>query len=88
MSGIIKLLGKIKRKYDSFKKNEYGGDAVNNILMLVITIVIIALLLLFAISQLELAKQGILDLFEIPQSSYINSFHFIKSHKEYFSIIL
>lgn len=80
MSGIIKLLRKIKRKYDNFKKNQYGGDAVNQILMLVVTIVIIALLLVFAISQLELAKQGALDLFEIPQGSYINSFYFIKSH--------
>ncbi len=80
MSGIIKLLRKIKRKYDNFKKNEYGGDAVNQILMLVVTIAIIALILVFAISQLELAKQGALDLFEIPQDSFINSFYFIKLH--------
>jgi len=88
MTYIIKILRKIKRKYDNFKKNEYGGDAVNNILMLVVTILIIALILVFAISQLELAKQGILDLFDIPQGSYINSFYLIKSHNEYFSIIL
>jgi len=86
MSGIIKLLRKIKRKYNNFKKNEYGGDAVNQILILVVTIVIIALLLVFAIAQLEIVKEGIFDLFEIPQGSYINSFYLIKLHNEYFSI--
>lgn len=88
MLGIINILRKMKRKYDRLKKNEYGGEAVNNVLMLVVTILIIALLLVFTISQLELAKQGILDLFEIPQGSYINPFYFIKSHNRYFSIIL
>lgn len=88
MSGIIKILRKIKRKYNNFKKNEYGGDAVNQILILVVTIVIIALLLVFAIAQLEIVKEGIFDLFEIPQGSYTNSFYLIKSHNEYFPIVL
>ena len=78
----------MKRKYDNFKKNEYGGDAVNQILILVVTIVIIALLLVFAIAQLELVKQGVFDLFDIKLSSYVNPFYFIKSHNQYYSIIL
>lgn len=80
MSGIIKILRKIKRKYNNFKKNEFGGDALNNILILVITIIIIALLLVFAIETLETVKQDAMNLFDIPQSSYVNSFYFIKLH--------
>lgn len=62
MAHIKTFLRKVKKKYKDFKKNECGGDIVNQVLLLAIALLIIGLLLAFAMTELLKAKEGFKEL--------------------------
>ncbi|MFX1365832.1 MAG: hypothetical protein ACFFCE_00275 [Promethearchaeota archaeon] len=75
------FLEKVKRKYKSFKKNESGGEIINQVLVLAITVIIIGLLLVFAIAQFTKAKEGFIDLFTSDGNSKENEAISISQNK-------
>lgn len=68
MIKIKKLVRKTKEKIIEFKKDECGGDTINELLILALSLVIIALLLGFALDQLAKSKQKTEEIFQFKFS--------------------
>lgn len=63
MRRIKPFLQRIKKNFREFKKEESGGEIINQILMLVVALLLIALILWFALVQFQKAKDKALELF-------------------------
>ncbi|MFX1275905.1 MAG: hypothetical protein ACFFBP_06730 [Promethearchaeota archaeon] len=87
MRNIKQFIQKIKQDFKDFKKGVRGGEIINNILMLAVALLLIALILWFALVQFEKVKDKALDLFGLEgeglemDKNEIQDLSFYSNHK-------
>ncbi len=67
MVKIKRTLKKIKHNYKRFKKDERGGDMINQLLMLAVSLLLIALLIFLAMEYFNKAKSEGESLFDFGE---------------------